>query len=156
MPFSHLTFPKPFSRLTSVSSASFRTIRTRNSVTSNDRHFSNHACDAHQREIVERHPWVPNNLMKAFNQAKEHAYRRVLNPRNVALAWVRNAFEEQLGVLGYRPLGIRFDTSEPQDTRHVAALLFATKHRAPRAPARRPHYRRRWGQYSGGDLAQPR
>ncbi len=56
-----------------------------------------------KREIVERHPWVPDNLMKAFNQAKEIAYRRVLNPRNVALAWVRNALEEQLGVLGPDP-----------------------------------------------------
>jgi 4,5-dihydroxyphthalate decarboxylase len=41
--------------------------------------------------------------MKAFNQAKEHAYRRILNPRNVALAWVRNALEEQLAVLGNDP-----------------------------------------------------
>jgi 4,5-dihydroxyphthalate decarboxylase len=56
-----------------------------------------------KRDIVERHPWVPNNLMKAFNQAKEHAYRRILNPRNVALAWVRNALEEQLNVLGSDP-----------------------------------------------------
>jgi 4,5-dihydroxyphthalate decarboxylase len=56
-----------------------------------------------KQEIVERHPWVPNNLMKAFNQAKEHAYRRILNPRNVALAWVRNALEEQLAVLGRDP-----------------------------------------------------
>jgi 4,5-dihydroxyphthalate decarboxylase len=56
-----------------------------------------------KREIVERHPWVPNNLMKAFNAAKEHAYRRILNPRNVALAWGRNALEEQLKVLGPDP-----------------------------------------------------
>jgi 4,5-dihydroxyphthalate decarboxylase len=56
-----------------------------------------------KREIVERNPWVPENLMKAFNQAKEHAYRRILNPRNVALAWVRNALEEQLNVLGADP-----------------------------------------------------
>ena len=56
-----------------------------------------------KQEIVERHPWVPGNLMKAFNQAKEHAYRRILNPRNVALAWGRNAFEEQLKVLGPDP-----------------------------------------------------
>jgi len=41
--------------------------------------------------------------MKAFNQAKEHAYRRILNPRNVALAWGRNALEEQLKVLGPDP-----------------------------------------------------
>jgi 4,5-dihydroxyphthalate decarboxylase len=56
-----------------------------------------------KREIVERHPWVPNNLMKAFNQAKDIAYRRILNPRNVALAWVRNALEEQLNILGHDP-----------------------------------------------------
>jgi len=56
-----------------------------------------------KQEIVERHPWVPGNLMKAFNQAKEHAYRRILNPRNVALAWGRNALEEQLKVLGPDP-----------------------------------------------------
>jgi 4,5-dihydroxyphthalate decarboxylase len=56
-----------------------------------------------KRELVERHPWVPNTLMKAFNQAKELAYRRVLNPRNMALAWSRNALEEQLSVLGPDP-----------------------------------------------------
>jgi 4,5-dihydroxyphthalate decarboxylase len=56
-----------------------------------------------KQEIVDRHPWVATNLMKAFNQAKEHAYRRILNPRNVALAWVRNALEEQLAVLGNDP-----------------------------------------------------
>jgi 4,5-dihydroxyphthalate decarboxylase len=56
-----------------------------------------------KREIVERHPWVPSTLMKAFNQAKEIAYRRILNPRNVALAWVRNALEEQIAVLGPDP-----------------------------------------------------
>jgi 4,5-dihydroxyphthalate decarboxylase len=56
-----------------------------------------------KQEIVDRHPWVATNLMKAFNQAKEHAYRRILNPRNVALAWVRNALEEQLAVLGSDP-----------------------------------------------------
>jgi 4,5-dihydroxyphthalate decarboxylase len=56
-----------------------------------------------KRELVERHPWIPNTLMKAFNQAKEIAYRRILNPRNVALAWVRNALEEQIAVLGPDP-----------------------------------------------------
>jgi len=39
----------------------------------------------------------------ACNQAKEIAYRRILNPRNVALAWVRNALEEQIAVLGPDP-----------------------------------------------------
>ena len=56
-----------------------------------------------RRDVIERHPWVADNLMKAFNQAKELAYRRVLNPRNMALAWSRNALEEQLAVLGGDP-----------------------------------------------------
>jgi 4,5-dihydroxyphthalate decarboxylase len=56
-----------------------------------------------KREIVERHPWVAGSLMKAFNAAKDNAYRRVLNPRNMALAWSRNALEEQLSVLGPDP-----------------------------------------------------
>src|SRR4030095_4723086 len=56
-----------------------------------------------KREILERHPWVPNTLMKAFNQAKEIAYKRILNPRNVALARVRSALEEKLAILGPDP-----------------------------------------------------
>src|SRR5262249_32941750 len=56
-----------------------------------------------RREIIERHPWIAENLMQALNAAKEHAYRRVLNPRNMALAWVRNALEEQMRILGPDP-----------------------------------------------------
>src|SRR5436853_3711773 len=56
-----------------------------------------------RREEVDRHPWLLTKLMKASNQAKEIAYRRILNPRNVALAWVRNALEEQINVLGRDP-----------------------------------------------------
>jgi 4,5-dihydroxyphthalate decarboxylase len=56
-----------------------------------------------KREILERNPWVANNLMKAFAAAKELAYRRIANPRNVALAWVRNAVEEQLELMGPDP-----------------------------------------------------
>jgi 4,5-dihydroxyphthalate decarboxylase len=56
-----------------------------------------------KRDIIARHPWVAGSLMKAFNAAKDAAYRRILNPRNVALAWVRNALEQQLGILGPDP-----------------------------------------------------
>jgi hypothetical protein len=48
-----------------------------------------------KREIVEKYPWVPTNLVKAFEQAKQIAYRRVANPRMIPLAWVRTAVEEQ-------------------------------------------------------------
>jgi 4,5-dihydroxyphthalate decarboxylase len=56
-----------------------------------------------KREIVEKYPWVPTNLAKAFEQAKAMAYRRVANPRVVPLAWVRTAVEEQEEILGPDP-----------------------------------------------------
>lgn len=54
-------------------------------------------------EIVEKFPWVPINLVKAFEKAKQIAYRRVANPRMVPLAWVRTAVEEQQEILGSDP-----------------------------------------------------
>ena len=53
-----------------------------------------------KREIVENYPWVPTNLVKAFDKAKAMAYRRIANPRVVPLAWVRTAVEEQAEILG--------------------------------------------------------
>src|SRR5229473_4725676 len=56
-----------------------------------------------KREIVDKYPWVPTNLVKAFEEAKHIAYRRIANPRVVPLAWVRTAVEEQEEVLGTDP-----------------------------------------------------
>jgi len=56
-----------------------------------------------KQEIVDKFPWVPTNLTKAFEQAKQIAYRRIANPRMVPLAWVRTAVEEQEEVLGRDP-----------------------------------------------------
>jgi 4,5-dihydroxyphthalate decarboxylase len=56
-----------------------------------------------RQEIVEKYPWVPTNLVKAFEQAKNIAYRRIANPRMVPIAWVRTALEEQEAVLGPDP-----------------------------------------------------
>jgi 4,5-dihydroxyphthalate decarboxylase len=56
-----------------------------------------------KQEIVDKYPWVPMNLVKAFEQAKQIAYRRIANPRVVPLAWVRTALEEQDAVLGPDP-----------------------------------------------------
>jgi 4,5-dihydroxyphthalate decarboxylase len=55
------------------------------------------------QEIVEKYPWVTTNLVKAFEQSKQMAYRRVANPRMVPLAWVRTAVEEQEQLLGRDP-----------------------------------------------------
>jgi 4,5-dihydroxyphthalate decarboxylase len=56
-----------------------------------------------KQEIVDKYPWVPTNLVKAFEQAKNIAYRRIANPRMVPIAWVRTALEEQEAVLGSDP-----------------------------------------------------
>ena len=56
-----------------------------------------------RREIAEKFPWVATNLVKAFEEAKQLAYRRLANPRMVPLAFVRTAFEEQEAMLGKDP-----------------------------------------------------
>jgi len=56
-----------------------------------------------RQEIVDKYPWVTTNLVKAFEAAKQLAYRRVQNPRMVPLAWVRTAVEEQEDILGRDP-----------------------------------------------------
>jgi len=56
-----------------------------------------------KQEIVDKYPWVAVNLTKAFEEAKNLAYRRMANPRVVPLAWIRTAWEEQEEVLGPDP-----------------------------------------------------
>ena len=56
-----------------------------------------------KQEIVDRHPWVPINLYKAFEQSKALAMQRMANPRIVPLAWYREAWEEQEAILGKDP-----------------------------------------------------
>ena len=40
-----------------------------------------------RREVAKRHPWVPTNLYKAFDSAKDMAMKRMINPRITPLAW---------------------------------------------------------------------
>ena len=56
-----------------------------------------------KQEIVDRYPWVATNLVKAFDAAKQLAYKRVANPRVLPLAWGRTAWEEERDVLGDDP-----------------------------------------------------
>jgi 4,5-dihydroxyphthalate decarboxylase len=56
-----------------------------------------------KQEIVEKYPWVPINLMQAFEASKEIAYKRMENPRIVPLAWFRYFLEEQQDILGPDP-----------------------------------------------------
>jgi 4,5-dihydroxyphthalate decarboxylase len=56
-----------------------------------------------REEIIAKNPWVPVNLLQAFERAKEAAYKRMENPRIVPLAWFRHALEEQDELLGRDP-----------------------------------------------------
>jgi 4,5-dihydroxyphthalate decarboxylase len=56
-----------------------------------------------KREIVEKHPWAPIELYKAFEKAKAAGMKRMFNPRVAPLAWWRHAMEEQERVLGKDP-----------------------------------------------------
>ena len=56
-----------------------------------------------KREIVEKYPWAPIELFKAFEKAKALGMKRMFNPRVAPLAWYRHALEEQLAVLGPDP-----------------------------------------------------
>jgi 4,5-dihydroxyphthalate decarboxylase len=56
-----------------------------------------------KQQVVERHPWIPQALLQAFQRSKEIAYKRMENPRRVPLAWFRHALEEQERILGPDP-----------------------------------------------------
>jgi 4,5-dihydroxyphthalate decarboxylase len=56
-----------------------------------------------KQEIVDRHPWVPWNLLVAFERAKKLAYQKIENPRSIPHAWFQTAGEEQRKILGNDP-----------------------------------------------------
>ena len=53
--------------------------------------------------VVDQFPWVAKNLQDAFQKAKEMCYRRMEDPRKIALAWVMNYLQEQKQILGDDP-----------------------------------------------------
>ena len=56
-----------------------------------------------KQEVIDKYPWVPINLMQAFEKSKNAAYKRLENPRIVPLAWFRHFLEDQEDVLGKDP-----------------------------------------------------
>ena len=54
-------------------------------------------------EIVARYPWVVESLTHAFEEAKQLAFQRLINPRIVPLAFYRSAWEEERALLGPDP-----------------------------------------------------
>ena len=56
-----------------------------------------------KQEIVDKYPWAAVSLVKAFEKAKQIAYKRLANPRITPLAWVRTEYEEERKLLGPDP-----------------------------------------------------
>ena len=77
-----------------------------------------------KQEIVDKYPWVTTNLVKAFEEAKNIAYRRMANPRVVPLAWIRTAWEEQEEVLGPDPWAYGLG---PANRKNLDAILRYTR-----------------------------
>ncbi|MEA2980848.1 MAG: 4,5-dihydroxyphthalate decarboxylase [Alphaproteobacteria bacterium] len=54
-------------------------------------------------DIVDRYPWVPGALFRAFVEAKEIAYRRMENVRIVTLPWFGAHWEDERALFGPNP-----------------------------------------------------
>ena len=102
-----------------------------------------------KQEIVDKYPWVPTNLVKAFEAAKT-------SPTGASpiRAWcrspVRTAVEEQERLLA-GPLGLRAGRRQPQEPRDRAALHLPAGHDQPHLAARRAVRRHRSRRRRGSD-----
>ena len=56
-----------------------------------------------QRSLIERAPWAPINLLRAFSEAKAIAYNRAVNPRTAPISFFQKAWEDQQAILGPDP-----------------------------------------------------
>jgi 4,5-dihydroxyphthalate decarboxylase len=57
-------------------------------------------------DIVDRYPWVPGALFRAFVEAKQIAYRRMENVRIVTLPWFGAHWEDERALFWSRSLAI--------------------------------------------------
>ena len=81
-----------------------------------------------KQEIVDKHPWVPMNMMVAFEKSKQAAYRRMDNPRVVPLAFFRGLLGGADRAAGRGPVGLRAQRHQPQQLRDPGALLPGAGH----------------------------
>jgi 4,5-dihydroxyphthalate decarboxylase len=66
-------------------------------------------------DIVDRYPWVPGALFRAFVEAKQIAYRRMENVRIVTLPWFGAHWEDERALFGPDPWQYRADRWKPPD-----------------------------------------
>ncbi len=56
-----------------------------------------------RNKVLHAAPWVSVSMLHAFREAKEQCYRRLADPRQIALAWVQDLLEEQRALMGLDP-----------------------------------------------------
>ena len=56
-----------------------------------------------KQEVVDRYPWVPAMLSRAFEDAKQKAYQRMANVRVVPLPWFGAHWEDEWALFGPDP-----------------------------------------------------
>ena len=66
-----------------------------------------------KRDLVERHPWLPRSVMKAFEASKRRAYQTSRDPRRISLAWLAPLVEEQDAVMGVDPWAYGVEPNRP-------------------------------------------
>ena len=80
-----------------------------------------------RQEIVDKYPWVPTNLMQAFEESKKISYKRMENPRIVPLAWFRSFVEEQEEIFGGDPWVYGPRRHQPKERRDPDAVFFRAR-----------------------------
>ncbi|HEY7166818.1 MAG TPA: ABC transporter substrate-binding protein [Candidatus Binatia bacterium] len=73
-----------------------------------------------REELWKEQPWIAVSLLKAFQQAKEIAYSRLvdLNAYKISLIWMRDVVREQQSVVGTDPWAYGFEKN-----RHVLEAI---------------------------------
>lgn len=56
-----------------------------------------------KQSVIDQYPWVARSVYNAFGKSKEICYRRMEDPRKIALSWAEELLEEQKRVLGKDP-----------------------------------------------------
>jgi 4,5-dihydroxyphthalate decarboxylase len=80
---------------------------------------------AMREELWKEQPWIAVSLFKAFQQAKEIAYERLvdLNAYKISLIWMRDRVSEQKAVVGNDPWAYGFEKN-----RHVLETIAGYLH----------------------------
>lgn len=95
-------------------------------------------CLAVRRDVVERHPWLPVELFRAFTAAKRASVEevRLVNVLRVSLPWIAAEAEAQIAAMGGNPWPYGFARNRDEIAamiRHAVSDGLAAKEIAPEA-----------------------